>query len=556
MSLKLPAKHLWRDDLIAVLLAVLWLVTWRAALGISWGFDRLSLDARQLDMGLLYNGGDTWSYLSWVRQYQTGSGLASLLYTAEPHQPLLWIFPLWAIGRFSALSGLPTIGVYNVASLVGAAASVWSFRRAAVSLGLGASARNWATVALLLGSGCSWIWHLAHKLGLAHEAAAPELFFLDLFPATTFLIYPYHALGLALLAALWWRALRLEARLREHGSFGFSTLSVVVLAGLLASSRPYEPLAFLGAWTLKTAWHGLRRRVEPEAWSAAWRVQLVLAAACAPGVAWTVWISTRPVWSTFAHESLSLGNWFSPLSWIIALTGWIVLAVIGLGKGSINLRQAILPVAATVLLVIIVVGVGSGHAKLASGLLLGPALLAGWAAERIVHALPRVRFWIRVPIAATLLFVLLGVPSLLLALQAIKLQPPPPLAPAVYTLAARLPVSPTDPPLVLAGPEPAAALPGLAGARVWAGHFSLTHHFLEKLARLRASGLDPSNRPSDQVAAARALDEILVEAPFQFALLDPTAIDAHAHLLGKGWTVFASADGWKLLVAPSRLAKP
>jgi hypothetical protein len=543
-----------RDDLIAVALAALWFFGVRAALGLSWGFDAIPTSSGELEVGIGYNAGDTWSYLSWVRQYQNGTALASLLYTAEPHAALLWIFPLWSVGQIAALTGLPTIGVFNAAGFVGALGVVWGFRRAATTVGLGRSACNWATVALLLGSGASWTTHIAQKLGWGTSTTSPELFFSDLLPSTALLVSPYHALGLALVATLWWRALRLETALLERRPAVASALVVAVIAALLGFSRPYEPLAFLGAWTLKTAWHGLHRQTAPEAWGAALQVNFA-ALACVPGIAWSVWVSTRPVWSTFASESLSLGTAFTRPSWALALAGWVVLACLATYVSRRSpLRNLTLPVAATLLFFIVLVGIGSGRTKLASGLFFGPALLAGLAAEHLVRALPRLSTPVRVPLAAVLLFLLFGLPSLQLGLLMVKLNPSGTLAPALPALATHLPLSPSQPPLVLASPASGAALPGLVGARVWAGHFSLTHRFWEKRSRLRAAGLDPGTPPTDPVQALAALNEILVEAPFDFALLEPTSAAARVHLLSLGWTIVATSGGWMLLSAPPRSA--
>lgn len=58
------ASPAWRDDLIAVALAALWIFCVRAALGLSWGFDAVPTATGELDVGIGYNSGDTWSYLT------------------------------------------------------------------------------------------------------------------------------------------------------------------------------------------------------------------------------------------------------------------------------------------------------------------------------------------------------------------------------------------------------------------------------------------------------------------------------------------------------------
>jgi hypothetical protein len=550
MSASQPARS-GPAEFVIVGLTAAWLLVWRVVLDTPWGFTPVPASGGLVNVGIVCNPGDSWSYLSWVQQYSHGTNLAGLLYTTEPHAPLLWLFPLWLVGRFTACTGLSVIGTYNAAGIIGAMAAVFCFLRAATALRLPPSARHWAAVAFVLGSGGSWLWHLAHKLGWAPPADGSDLFFLDLFPSTALIDYAYHALGLGLLAGLWWSTTQLESRRLAAESTAPWLGAMLATALLLGFSRPYEPLAFLGAWLLKTGWHGLHRRREPAVWRNSAAIAALLFLALAPGIGWTLWVSTQPVWSAFARESQTLG--LDRTAWLWGLGGWAIFVALGVGPARrADARLAVLPLAACLLLAAIMFGLGSAHAKLASGLIFGPLLFAGWGAARIVAATGRLPGIIRIGGTGLALSALLGIASLFMNLNAIKLRGPALVDSELITLARRLPFVPGHPPpAVLTDAETGAILPGLVGARVWAGHWALTPQYQTKAARLRLAGLDPQTRPTDSTAAGPALAGILTDTRFDYALLDRRCAPAIASLAAHGWHSFAATARWNLLQAPS-----
>jgi len=544
-----------RADFIAVVLAGLWLVFWRAILGTPWSPERITASGGLLETGILYNSTDTWSYLSWVQQYHHGAGLAGLLYTTEPHSALLWLFPLWIVGQTAAWTAFPVIGVYNVAGLFGAMATVCLFRHAARALSLPSSACNWATLALVTGSGGSWLWHLAHKLHLAPPANGGDLFFFDLFPSTAFLAYSYHAMGLALLAGLWWTSTETETRLSSGEKPGRWIVAMIGFALLLGFSRPYEPVAFMGAWGLKTAWHYLNRRSEPLAWKPAVQVSFLLAAALIPGIGWTGWVSRQPVWATFANQSLTLG--LSRTAWLWTLLGWGILAAIGAPSAwRSDRRLAILPLTATGLLAAILIGLGSSYTKLSSGLTYGPIFLAGWGAVRLVAVTVRLPKLIQVPLVGLGLGALLGCASFYMAVNTITLNGSTLIESDLARLAGQLPhISGNAPVTVLTDGDTGTILPGLVGARVWVGHWSLSPHYKEKIARLREAGLDPQHPPSDTAAAQVALDAILADSRFDYALFDHRCRGPIDWLSAHGWEPVSTTPTWVLL-QPASILRP
>ena len=536
--------------LIAMGLTGLWLLFWRWMLDTPWGFAPVPSSGGLLNIGIACNPGDTWSYLSWVQQYYHGNNLAGLIYTTEPHAARLCLFPLWLIGKIAAWTGLSVIGIYNTAGLIGAMAAVGFFLRAAVALGLPPSARHWAAVAFVTGSGGSWLWHLAHKFAGASPANGGDLVFLDLFPSTTLVAYAYHAVGLALLAALWWTTTELETRRLAGDQARPWLLTTAGVALLLGFSRPYEPVAFLGAWALKTAWHGCQRRREPAQWKNSLTIGSLLFLALAPGIGWSVWVSTQPVWSTFARESLTLG--LDRTTWLCTLLGWIVLVILGIGPARrADARLVVLPLSASLLMGIILLGIGPTQAKLASGLILGPLLLAGWGAGRLIAATARFPVLFRIGVCGPTLGALFGIASLFMNLNALKLSGPALVDAELVAIAGHLAAVDRDsPPVVLTDVETGAVLPGLVGVRVWVGHWSLSNHYQAKVGRLRLAGLDPETRPTNAAGAARALNDILADTRFDYALIDRRCANALTVLTRHGWQLLERTGRWSLLQAP------
>jgi len=551
MTTPAPSTTHLRSDAIAVAMTGAWLLIVRAALECPWGFMPRPTPGG-VNVGIVFNPIDTWFYLSWVQQYLAGEWHAGLLYTTEPHLALLWLFPLWTVGHIAAWTGWSPIGVFNVAGYAGALASVCFFRRAARAIDLSPSACDWATTVLLLGSGGSWLFHALHRLGWAIEVHGGELDYLDLFPSTTMHVYAYHALGLAMLTALWWCVAELEKRLRERWGARRWVLAVVVVALLLGFSRPYEPAAFLAAYALKTAGCWLRRRNDSDSWRACYFSVRLVAAALAPGLAWTAYVALQPFWGTFAHQALALGQ--SRAGWLAAFGGLWILAAVGI-RPALRLpsSQGLLPVIAVALSLVVLAGLASIQIKLASGLFVGVALVGGLGAETIVCWL-RQRLssvWV-VVVGAAVLAVALGTGSLAMNLLAIRLKGPALLDPELISTARAIPIiSRHRPPVVLTDSRVGNILPGLIGARVWAGHWAITDRFAAKQLETRRAGLDPEFPPDNSASLGHPLLRIVTDTRFDYALLDQRCARAIEMLKSHGWTPFYRTEHWMLLRAPS-----
>ena len=435
---------------------------------------------------------------------------------------------------------------------------------------------------------------------MAPPANGAEFFYTDLFPATAFLLHPYHAQSLALLTGLWWAVAAAERRLhrfedqdrqRESGrdahahcapsatrvapiqprtgwkraGRALATLApaggplsaVALLGALLTFSRPYEPLVFALAYGLKTVCAFLVRHRKPAAWRPTCTVLLVLTFALLPGLLWNAFVSLQPVWSSFAHRSLVQD--FPRLGWATAFAGLWILGVFGFAPcWRLPHVAGVLPITAATLCPLLLLTTAHAPAKLASGLALGLAMLAGAGAAATIRALhKRLGGWGTVGAGSLLLAGLFGTPSLAMNLLQVQLNQQATLEPAFTRLAQRLPPETGDrPTVVLTDVSSGEILPGLIGVRVYAGHFSLTVNYDAKRAELRRAGLDPENQPTRDGSTRRKLQTVLDRVAPDYALLDARCVHALEELSSQRWEIVAIEDGWHLLRAPAGTTYP
>jgi hypothetical protein len=241
------------------------------------------------------------------------------------------------------------------------------------------------------------------------------------------------------------------------------------------------------------------------------------------------------------------------ISWLAAFGGLWALGIAGLQSArAIPHFRGLLPVTATALGALILLGFNHAPAKLASGLVIGVALLAGWGAASLVRwARARWRPATVLAVGVPALSGLLGGPSLCLSLLAIRLAPKASVDPNLYDLAQQIPAQTAGHrTLVLSDTQVGALLPGLWGFRVYSGHFSLTNDFEAKQARLQQAGLDATALPGNASSIRSSLARLLPEIVPDDALLDVRCATALCVLRQRGWLVAASNSHWVWLRPP------
>lgn len=531
--------------------ATLW--AFRLWLALSWGAVSPPGNTGAT-VGIVTNAYDMFSYLAWVQQAYHGADSFTILYTTEPHETYQIALPMWCVGHAARGLGMDPFMAFNLAGAGAALVAVWCVIRAAKALGFGDHAAFWAGFVMCFGSGMTWLFHLSNRLfGTApHWGADMEYF--DLLPSAAFHVYPYHAIGFMLTAALLWFAAEAE-KTRLEGPRQATVRWFVALFGtgtMLAWSRPYEPAAFWCVYTAYAASAWLQRS-DATIRSARSRVWLVLSLALAPGIAHAAWISLQPIWNNFSSRSLAnvkpRAYWligFGPL-WILTTAGaWFA-------SRSSGARFGLPAIWAAGLFFLLVVSVSS-HTKLASGGFLAIALLTGVALE-VSTAWARSHCTKRfaLPLAGVGLLACAGVPSLGLELRAFSFSPQ--WFDREILAAARIirQESHENFPLVLTDSDTGNILPGLAGFRVFAGHVSLTYRFEEKSRILSAAGLHGESPLETRPLPRRPelLQSLVASQSFEFALVRNNNAPTLDELRALGWTLRFGGERWTVLASPS-----
>ncbi|HSH93144.1 MAG TPA: hypothetical protein VK968_03285, partial [Roseimicrobium sp.] len=449
----------------------------------GWGIRGVSKGtSAQVSSGIVYNPTDVLFYGSLAQQAREGSMLFSDLYTTTPHRPLLLNPFFYVAGKLSAILSTSPIGVMNIMALLCIPVFMLSLEKIGVALGFDPRTRLVVQCLAMGGGGISWIRALAYKTGIGPALRVgwqgPDLFYFDLYPATAFTVYPLHAFSLTLLAVIGAIIVTSEDTTRPMGPKKHGLLAIA--AALLAASRPYEPFLVLGSFSLLVILsHALslpaelRRRRH--------QILLTLASAMVPFSIFSLWVSTQPVWNTFANDALNQqGNmdWFGGF-----LLLWMLAIPVILFELPVLIRRPsgffmIWSIGSALVLLVF----SSGLTKLCGGLTIPLSMMGGYGLKRIFDLCPGRQ----VLIATTLIFLAMASPLM----AHVRFAKHPMIVPSDLLHAAsairsdaRIPV-----PTVLTDPETGEQLPGLAGMRVYCGHWSLTDRYSEKSAVLEEGG--------------------------------------------------------------------
>lgn len=489
-----------RRRLILILAAQLaFIAAVHTASSAGWGWGRTN-PSGSTGVGWLANRSDSFFYDSWLQQAANGHALFSVLYTTTPHPAAYFNPALLAAGLLARVAGGRAEGWFILMGIAAALVLTWAVHRIARTLGFGERAANWAALFAAFGSGWSWLLKLWNHFAGPPPLLAADLKFMDLIPSSSALIYPLHTIGQALVALALLLLVRQEQDLAEQAPVRGRAALIVVLA-LLAATRPYEPLAlvlatltYVGALSfLARSWRPLRARLALLACGAV---------AIGPFLGWAAWLSRQPVWSNFARLALNQGH--PPWFWICGFGG---LGVLGLAGGIVVLRTnrgpALLPALWATAGIVLCTSAEHG-AKLLSGVGIPLCICAGLAMGGIQDWIgSRLRSGRGSLLVAGLLATLLAGPLTLLVIAREAILYPPLVDTDTVRLAEVLRKATGGArDLVLCDPQVGKVLPGLAGVRVYAGHWALTDEYTAKVGQLKAAGFpglpgSPSPRPSE-----------------------------------------------------------
>jgi hypothetical protein len=456
----------------------------------GWGPPRVEPGGpEQVRFGVGFNVADSLFYDSLAQQARSGLGRFSNLYTVTEH-PRLLVSPLFLmVGWLSRMLSTSPIAVLNVASLFAAVVFILCVAESCRLLGFG---RRTAFVVLCLGlggGGISWFRFLLNRAGLSGilrmgDVEGPDLYFLDLYPASAFTVYPFHSISLAMLALLTLLVIRFDDPGRRFGWPQW--IAIGATAMLLATIRPYEPLAVLMCSGVAAAL-SMATDLPAAIKSRRRAISLCLAVGVIPPSVYSAWVSRQPVFIDWAGVALNLvrgANWVAAMFilWVL-----VAAAFLSFRKRTLSTPLVFLGVWSLSCAVILVV-LSSGLSKLCGGCTIPLSLLAGTVIER---GWRRVRSEkVRDVIAVGLACLALGSPALV-HYSILRTGPPGLHSDILPAIAALRGDTGAAVPTVLAGPDPGRLLPGLGGFRVFYGIDGLDAHYPRRRALLSRLGFHP-----------------------------------------------------------------
>gem|GEM_PF-3205806 len=521
---------------------LMWLAAARSFVGVGWGITPRELPEGMLAPGWMTNLTDNLGYSAFVQQNRWGETGTGILYTTTPHPAGYFNVLFWSLGRLAGLTDTRPEAWLLITGIGAALACTAGVCSVGHLLG-GPRVALVAGLVSVFGSGWTWIQRVAAKaFGWEHYHAA-DLRFMDLLPSSAALFYAPHIVGLALMSWISWLLLSLEQT--PHGAPHHRREAFLgLLAVLLSWVRPYEPVIICVVYGLYAV-AGLLQK-ETGAWLRVRRLA-VMAAAILPALVYSAWLSLQPVWSILARVSLSLAHERS--FWLQGFGGLWIIAGFGvwLWRTSAGPRRFVVVwyLFAVVLLVIL----DTRHTKLLSGVGLPLALAAGHGLVAVWDQLrARLGSAAAIPVIALLAIIFAGPGSLAVALRESRLDRPRVEA-SVWQAAAQIRQDcPSGTPTVLAESAAGGMLPGIIGARIWAGHWVLTDHGEAKTARLRAAGLEPDSpagQPGETLIELRAL---LNDSHADYLLIRNTAPAAAIVAQLPALQPLAQTNGWLLFV--------
>jgi len=484
-----------------------------AVLSLPYALAWVSTPADGVFMGHIWNPDDPCVYMAWARQAADGRLLLQDLFTTETQDGRYTNLFFLVIGWISRLSGLSIGAVYAGSRFVCGVALLYTTYLAAAAFSRRRAVRRLALYLVATASGLGWLFRLADMawpgflggvacVDIAYTGGQGDAITLampELVPTMSLLLHPHFALSMSLLlvTVVWgWRALSGGGR-RDSVMAGVAAL-------LLGNVHTYDviPAALTLLVLAALAWTRDRAR-----WRQVVSSLATIALLALPPVAYQAFVfQTDPV---FRQKALTVTASPSVLSYMVSM-GLPLLAAVAASISAVRRRRRhwypLVTWAAVACAIPFMPGL-SFQRKMVEGAYLPLCILAAWiVAERAIPALQR-----RLPgrrrarlQAATRLVALVTVaaclPSLVVftqrALSTVadnnrsRHLPPYYMARDDVACMAWMGGSEgsriTPDAVVLLSPLSAAYLPGVAGCKIYAGHWSETLDYPRKVAEVAA----------------------------------------------------------------------
>lgn len=428
-------------------------------------------------------------YLAWMRQAADGHFLLRSLWTNDPQQGINTHLLFWLLGLLSRVTSLSLPVVYHIGRVLLGGAVLLLFYRFAAFFTTNVVARRTSLALAALSAGFGWLYPVPFPGGLVDSWQAEAITFQSLYTNALF------CGGLALMLGTFCALLAAEQSGRRQWA-----LVAGVAGGALANIHSYD------VFTVVAVWIGylLVRTITSRRVPVRSIVDALLAAAVAlPAVGYQLYVYTH---ETVFRERADLSLTRSPLWWQYLL-GYGLLIPLALWGGRFLRRQERRPGdgdPSWLLIVWAVLGFllpylpFSFQRKLVMGLHLPLALLAGIGLVALATLLARKapqRFAATARFAVIALVIALTMPTNVTKMLSVLRQAVSAnlsennLHPVFWAQSEITALQWADQNLAGDGvfqafPVTAALIPPFTGRRVWAGHWSETPAFPEKLTEL------------------------------------------------------------------------
>ncbi len=243
------------------------------------------------------------SHLAKMQQGARGAWLYQLLFTAEPHQPVLLQTFYVTLGHVARWSGLSLDVVYQLARIVCTMLMVWALW-AFMAHFLPDQAAWWALWLCLFGGGMGYLLFLFAP-GITANVSPIEFWLLDAYTFLAAFASPHLAAGIALLAF----ACLLMDQWTSRSAPGVRPADRRLLALFLtllavALVQPFD-LLLLDGILIAAVTRGILRRQMSPARALAGLILIGISHAAIVGYDWIV-LGQYPVWQWFAAQNVTL----------------------------------------------------------------------------------------------------------------------------------------------------------------------------------------------------------------------------------------------------------
>lgn len=351
-------------------------------------FVKVASPAQETDeivISAIYNSIDNYTYRAWIQRYtETDSLLVHNAFTTDEHLSGYFNPYFWLLARLSTAFNLSPDFFYKLSGILSLPIISICIYMTALNIGFSDRASKLATIITLFASGLSGlVFLMSYLLGKPFFVSGSDVLYLDSIVYTASHTLPYHTVSYALLSIIIFAITSIEKVDTKTRTLAFSHLALWGILLLLTLIHPYEGFIVSGVYGLYVFLETLQTR---EINHLKWMTTITMLVAIMPVGMYSIWLSSDPVWSNFAQQSLFLP--YLRVSWIIGygLTGILMLYGGWIAFKDERFRQARWLALWAYFLLILLIIINIPVSKIIAGGFLPLALLAGLGLDYFIQA--------------------------------------------------------------------------------------------------------------------------------------------------------------------------